>query len=208
MKQMYLSEPALVGMILASAEVYRRECYGLLVGRARAGGTRVEGAIAYQTAERTFSGVSLCERPNRVIQDIVNRFPRHKHAYIGEFHSHPDYGGRDGIVGLTAADVAGVGPDEIQVVIAIHRRRRHVRWSTRRDGTLSGTLGDYHFKIGGYQVRRGAGGRAGGKGARPPRARRLLRVRVSCAYAVRFLNAAARRARRAPRTGSERPDAV
>lgn len=194
MKRMSLSEPAFLGMILASAEVYRRECYGLLVGRARPGGTRVEGAIAYQTAERTFSGVSLCDRPNRVIQDIVTRFSRHKHAYIGEFHSHPDYGGRDGVVGLTAADVAGVGESEIQVVIAIHRRRRHVRWSTRRDGTLSGTLGDYHFKIGAYQVRRGPGGRADRKSGRGPQAARLLRVRVSCAYAVRFLNAAARHA--------------
>lgn len=194
MKRLCLSEQAFLGMILASAEVYRRECYGVLVGHVGAGRTRVEGAIAYQTAERTFSGVALDDRPNRVIQDIVGRFPKHKHGYIGEFHSHPDYRGCDGIVGLTSTDMAGVGENEIQIVIAIHRRRRHVRWSMRRDGTLSGTLGDYHFKIGGYQVRRSPSGpsRARRKSGRRSGRPRLFRVRVSCGYAVRFLSAADR----------------
>jgi len=192
MKQMSLSEPALLAMILSSAEVYRRECYGLLVGRSGPRRTRVEGAIAYQTAERKFSGVTLYDRPNRVIQDIVGRLPRRKHAYLGEFHSHPDYRGRDGIVSLTRADIAGVGENEVQIVIAIHRKRRHVPWATRRDGSLSGTLGDYHFKIGGYQVRHASAGRgnrkrAGRQGRRRSKPR-LVRIRILCPYAVRALN--------------------
>jgi hypothetical protein len=191
MKPIHLSEQAFLGMILASAEVYRRECYGLLVGRGRRGETRVAGAIAYQTAERKFSEVLLHDRPNRVIQDIVGRFP--KHAYVGEFHSHPDYRGCDGIVGLTRVDVDGVRAGEIQVVIAIHRRRRRVRWAARRDGTLSGTLGGYHFKIGGYEVRAPRGPRrrvARGKSGRRRRPPRFVRARLVCPYAVGPLNVA------------------
>lgn len=182
-KEIYLSEQAFLGMILSAAEVYGRECYGLLFGYVLPGKTIVEGAIAYQTAERKFSTVSLYERQNRVIQRVIGQFP--KHEYVGEFHSHPYFRGRAGDAGLGHDDAIGVTEAEIQLVIAINPRRRTVRWSTNADGALSGTLADYHFAIGGYHVRHPKGNRHGRKGhgrraARP----QLFRARVHCPYAV------------------------
>jgi len=182
-KEIYISEQAFLGMILSAAEVYGRECYGVLLGRTLPRKTLVEGAIAYQTAERKFSQVSLYERQNRVIQRVIRQFP--KHEYVGEFHSHPFFRGRAGDASLGHEDAAGVTEAEVQLVIAINPRHRTVRWSTNADGTLSGTLADYHFVIGGYHVRHPkgvAGGRKGGR-RRAPRPR-LLRARVHCPYAV------------------------
>lgn len=190
MKEIYISEQAFLGLIFATAEVYRRECYGLMFGYALEEKIIVEGAIAYQTAERKFSTVALYERQSRVIQGIISRFP--KYEYLGEFHSHPDYRGRAGLVGLTPDDLVDLQEHEIHLVIAINPRRRGVAWGTNADGTLSGTLGDHHFRIGGYHIRYAVGTRPQKKAkgdSRPrPRRPRIFRARVSCPYAVGLLS--------------------
>jgi len=190
MKEIYISEQAFLGVILAAAEVYRRECYGLLFGYSLPGKVIVEGAIAYQTAERKFSEVSLFERQNRVIQEIIARFPNYE--YLGEFHSHSDFRGREGEAGMTDDDVADMHEGEVALVVAINPRRRRVRWATRRDGTLSGTLGHYGFRIGGYHVCQSAPRLRSLRGKRQDRRRRprprYFRARVCCPYAVGLLN--------------------
>ena len=182
MKDIYLSEQAFLGMILSAAEVYNRECYGLLFGYSLPGKTIVEGAIAYQTAERKFAEVSLYEQQNRVIQRVIVQFP--KHEYVGEFHSHPHYRGRDGMAGLTEDDAIGVTEAEIQLVIAINPRRRSVCWSTNADGALSGTLADYHFAFAGYHVLHPKVGGPKRKRSRRKAHPRLRRANVYCPYAV------------------------
>ena len=182
MKDIYLSEQAFLGMVLSAAEVYNRECYGLLFGYSLPGKTIVEGAIAYQTAERKFAEVSLYEQQNRVIQRVIVQFP--KHEYVGEFHSHPHYRGRDGMAGLTEDDAIGVTEAEIQLVIAINPRRRTVCWSTNADGTLSGTLADYHFAFAGYHVLHPKVGGPKRKRSRRKAHPRLRRANVYCPYAV------------------------
>jgi hypothetical protein len=181
----YISEQAFLSVILSAAEVYNRECYGLLFGYSLPGKTIVEGAIAYQTAERKFSQVSLYERQHKIIQRVIHEFP--KHAYVGEFHSHPFFRGAAGDVALGPEDAFGIREPEIQLVVAINPRKRSVRWSTNRTGTLSGTLAGFHFRIAGYHVlpreqtkTKGKPGRRRSKKDRP----RLVRARVFCPYAV------------------------
>jgi len=187
MEQVYLSEQAFLGIILSAAEVYNRECYGLLFGYRLPGKTIVEGAIAYQTAERKFSQVALYERQARIIQEVIREFP--KHAYVGEFHSHPFFRGAAGDTGLGPEDLRGITEPEVQLVVAINPRQRSVDWSTNRSGILSGTLAGFHFRIAGYAVlpreapeegpkRRGK--RRRDRGPVP----RLIRARVYCPYAV------------------------
>jgi len=185
-EQVYLSEQAFLSVILSAAEVYGRECYGLLFGYSLPGKTIVEGAIAYQTAERKFSQVALYERQLKIIQRVIHAFP--KHEYVGEFHSHPYFRGAAGDVGLGPDDLAGIAEPEIQLVVAINPRKRSVRWSTNRDGTLSGTLAGHHFRLAGYQIRpRGdaqTASRTRKRGRRKAPRPRLVRARVYCPYAV------------------------
>jgi proteasome lid subunit RPN8/RPN11 len=188
-REIFISEQAFLSIVLSAAEVYRRECYGLLFGYSLTGKTIVEGAIAYQTAERRFSEVSLFERQNRIIQRVIARFP--KYEYLGEFHSHSDYRGSEGEAGLTDADLESMTEGEIALVVAINPRRRSIPWSTNRDGTLSGTLADFRIRIGGYTIRPPAtdtrGRRTKHRGRRRTRRPPLRRARVSCPYAVGLL---------------------
>jgi len=149
-REIYISEQAFLAVVCAAAEVYRRESYGLLFGYALPGKTIVEGALPYQTAERRFSEVSLFERENKVIQSLIARFP--KHEYLGEFHSHADYRGREAQAALTPEDLDSMTPGEIAIVVAVNPRLRKRPWSTNADGSLSGTLGQWRFTIAGFAL--------------------------------------------------------
>jgi len=203
-REIYISDQAFLAIVFAAAEVYRRESYGLLFGYALPGKTIVSGALAYQTAERRFSEVSLFERENKVIQSIIARFP--KHEYLGEFHSHADYRGREAQAALTDDDLLDMHESEIAIVVAVNPRRRNVPWAANADGSLSGTLGSWRFTIAGFTLaptrlskpadkpplHRGES--AGCRSLRVPRSEfrvasrpRILRARVSCPYAVGLL---------------------
>jgi hypothetical protein len=149
-REIYISEQAFLAVIFAAAEVYRRESYGLLFGYALPGKVIVEGALPYQTAERRFSEVSLFERQNKVIQSLIARFP--KHEYLGEFHSHADYRGREAQAALTPEDLDSMTPGEIAIVVAVNPRLRKRPWATNADGALSGTLGPWRFRIAGFTL--------------------------------------------------------
>jgi len=149
-REIYISEQAFLAIVFAAAEVYRRESYGLLFGYALPGKTIVEGALPYQTAERRFSEVSLFERQNKVIQSLIARFP--KHEYLGEFHSHADFRGREAQAALTPEDLDSMTPGEIAIVVAVNPRLRKRPWSTNADGSLSGTLGPWRFTIAGFAL--------------------------------------------------------
>jgi proteasome lid subunit RPN8/RPN11 len=202
-RKIHISEQAFLAVIFAAAEVYRRESYGLLFGYALPGKIVVEGALPYQTAERRFSEVSLFERENKVIQSLIARFP--KHEYLGEFHSHADYRGREAQAALTPEDLDSMAPGEIALVVAVNPRLRKRPWSTSADGSLSGTLGAWRFTLAAFTL-------APARLRRPPlkpadESRRLvhrspkgeggsrdesagyrsLRARISCPYATTLL---------------------
>jgi len=196
----YISEQAFLGIVFAAAEVYRRECYGFLFGYALPGKVIVEGALPYQTAERRFSEVSLFERENKVIQSVIARFP--KHEYLGEFHSHADYRGREAQAALTDDDLLDMHGSEIALVVAVNPRRRKRPWSANADGSLSGTLGSWRFTIAGFapaptrlskpadEPRLHRGESAGCRSLRTPNScprPRILRARICCPYAVGLL---------------------
>jgi len=104
----------------------------------------------------------------------------------GGGHRVPD-GGAAGDTGLGPGDLFGISEPEIQLVIAINPRRRSVRWSTNRNGALSGTLAGHHFRIAGYHVLpRPDAAKTKRKKGRPSKKDRprLVRARVYCPYAV------------------------
>ena len=190
-REIYVSEQAFLAIVFAAAEVYRRESYGLLFGHALPGKVIVSGALAYQTAERRFSEVCLFERQNKTVQSLIARFP--KHEYLGEFHSHADFRGREAQAGLTPEDLDSMTPGEIAIVVAVNPRRRNVPWAANADGSLSGTLGPWRFTLTGFALapKSSTSRRSpfNPKSAirNPKCTPRILRARLSCPYAVGHL---------------------
>lgn len=148
--RVYLSENAFIDILLSSAEVYRKECLGYLLGYRLEDRYIVEHAFSFQTATRKHKTVIVHEKNHRKITPILERFD--KLQIIGDFHSHTQFGSTKGLPVPSEEDIAGMEQGQIYLIIAINNNEKTVGWGENRDGTISGSAGDVFFKISAYFI--------------------------------------------------------
>jgi hypothetical protein len=170
--RVFLDEQAFISVVVSAIEAYRRECYGVLLGNVRLGRVYIRTAIAYQTARRTPTSVDLAEARRRTLRHVLRAFPRHD--YIGEFHSHPGFGGISGSAAIGDSDLVGVRQGECELIIAVRYPRNKMPWHYCADGSLSGVAGEHMVKMRAYMAE---SMKKGGMRGRP--------VGLKCNYAVK-----------------------
>ncbi len=148
--QVYLNENVFMGMVLSSVEVFKKECFGLLLGYRSGGKYIVEHAIPYQSVRRGHNWAELRSDKWKILQEILRHFP--KLDILGDYHSHTMYRDVRARVALSEDDITYMEPQELQVVIAInqHEQRRARSWAVNSDRTISGWIDRYHFRIAAY----------------------------------------------------------
>jgi proteasome lid subunit RPN8/RPN11 len=169
----YISQSAFWGLLISAVEVYKRECFGLLIGyrdrHARGNAYIVEHAIPYQTAGRRHKGVVSNPRAHRRIERFLRNIPQL--SVIGDFHSHTMWGESKAVAGPSPTDLEGMEPEHVYVIVSVNDRMREVPWKYNDDGSLSGTTDDHYFRLSAYTV----------TAAKEPR-----RAQVVCPYALGF----------------------
>lgn len=146
--RVYLSENAFIDLLLSSAEVYKRECLGYLLGYRLEDRFIVEHAFSFQTASRRHKGVIYHHKNHRKIEPILKKFD--KLQIIGDFHSHTQFGDAKGLPIPSGEDLQGMKAENIYLIIAINNREKKMDWGENRDGTVSGSVGRFFFKISAY----------------------------------------------------------
>ena len=146
--EVFFSENVFMGLILSSVEVYKKECFGLLLGYRTPSKYIVEHAVPYQSAKRGHKWIELRSDKWKVIQEVVQHFP--KLDMIGDFHSHTMYRDVKADVFLSEDDVVHMCSDELQIVIAVNEYKRSMPWTSNPDQTISGTINGFHFKVAAY----------------------------------------------------------
>src|ERR1700690_3285167 len=141
----YLSENAFIDLLLSSAEVYKQECLGFLLGYKLEDRFIMEHAFSFQTASRRHTGVMSHDRSHKKIDPILARFDRLQ--IIGDFHSHTQFGHMKGLPVPSPEDINGMAKDLIYLIVAINNYKKTMPWAENRDKTISGTVGDFFFKI-------------------------------------------------------------
>jgi proteasome lid subunit RPN8/RPN11 len=169
----YVSQNAFWGLLLSAVEVYKRECFGLLIGyRDRRGLEEifiVEHAVPFQTAGRRHKGVVTNPRAHKRIERFLRNIPQM--SVIGDFHSHTMWGYSRAASYPSATDVAGMSGGNVYVIVSVNDKLRGVPWKYNDDGSLSGTTDEHHFRLTAYTVN-GAG--------------EARRVKLLCPYAIGF----------------------
>jgi proteasome lid subunit RPN8/RPN11 len=146
--QVYLNENVFMGMVLSCVEVYKKECFGLLLGYRTPEKYIVEHAIPYQTVRRGHNWAELRSDKWKMLQEILKNFP--KLDVVGDFHSHTMYRDIKAQVSLSRDDIEYMDPHDLQVVIAVNENRRSREWSLNSDRTISGSIDKFYFKIAAY----------------------------------------------------------
>ena len=143
--RVYLSENAFIDLLLSSAEVYKKECLGFLLGYRLEDRFIVEHAFSYQTAQRRPKGVSSIDTSHKKIEPILSRLDRIR--IIGDFHSHTQFGENKGLPTPSEEDLVSMKAGQIYLIIAINNNEKTLEWAENRDCTVSGSVGDFFFKI-------------------------------------------------------------
>lgn len=184
--QVYLSESVFMGMLLSTVEVFKKECFGLLLGYRTDGRYIVEHAIPYQSVRRGHNWAELRSDKWKLLQEVLRNFP--KLDILGDYHSHTMYRDVRARVTLSQDDIACMEPNDLQIVIAVnqaeHRRARS--WSVNTDRTISGWLDRYHFRIAAYYYEQGHsmnGANGNGHTPRKPLTRPRL-AQILCPFAM------------------------
>jgi len=166
--QVYLNENVLLGMVLSTVEVFKKECFGVLLGYRADGKYIVEHALPYQSARRGHNWTELRSDKWKILEGILRNFP--KLDILGDYHSHTMYRDIRASITLSDDDIAYMEPHELQIVVAINQQEhpRTWSWSLNVDRTLSGWIDRYHFRIAAYYYDRhelaGMGGNGNGNG--------------------------------------------
>ena len=146
--RVYLSENAFLDLLLSSAEVYKKECLGFLLGYKLEDRFIIEHAFSFQTASRKPKGVIYHDKSHKKIEQILARFDRL--AIIGDFHSHTQFGMTKGLPFPSKEDVLGMTPEHIYLIVAINNNKKTMSWAENKDSTISGSVGNFFFKISAY----------------------------------------------------------
>ena len=140
----YIKERAFLAMILSVIEVYKRETLGLLLGYRGNNKFFVEYAIPSQTAEREFSWT---EPKAKAFARMTNIIKNMAIDVIGDYHSHTEYGGEKARAIPSGEDIADMHKGNVHIIVAVNPKLAKVKWRQNNDGTISGTISDYHIKI-------------------------------------------------------------
>lgn len=136
---------ALIGIAVSAIEVFKKECYGALLGYKKRGRFTIAEAVPYQTAERSYSSVILEGASEERVTEILNSLPWY--SFLGEYHSHPAYGLEKGSVILSDMDCDNSEAGKLEVVVAVNPLNRQMPWRLNKDQTISGSISGYHLKI-------------------------------------------------------------
>lgn len=146
----YLSENAFIDLLLSSAEVYKKECLGFLLGYKLEDRFIVEHAFSFQTADRKRRGVISRDTSHRNIDPILARFDRLQ--IIGDFHSHTQFGMSRGLPHPSPEDIESMTKERIYLIVAINNNIKTMAWAENTDGTISGSVDKFSFKISAYYL--------------------------------------------------------
>src|SRR5438876_10862881 len=82
--EVYISSNAFWALLISAIQVYKKECFGLLLGYRDDNTYIVEHAISYQTANRRHTSVEKNGRASRRMENFLANLPHL--SLIGDFH--------------------------------------------------------------------------------------------------------------------------
>jgi proteasome lid subunit RPN8/RPN11 len=146
--EVYLSENAFFGLLVSTIEVYRRECFGILLGHRLQDRVFVEFSVPYQTANRKYRQVHMDWKRSQRVEEAVRKTTRWER--VGDYHSHAKYGPSRATTQLSKEDRQYFTEGTVGIVVAINDIQKARPWGYVKGGTLSGAVNGYSIRIASY----------------------------------------------------------
>ena len=147
--RVFLKERAFLSIVLSVIEVYKKESMGLILGFGGGDEFIIEYAIPYQTAEKGFTWVEPRERISERMLKVVEQLPI---DVLGDYHSHTELGDSKAKAHPSGVDIASMEKDKLYLIVAVNEKEKFEPWSMNADGSISGTITDFHIQIAGFYM--------------------------------------------------------
>lgn len=146
-----LTEEAFRSILLSTVNMYPLEWFGLLVGHTDLCDALVEEVVPILSARSAYQYVRpYGEKLDRVVK-LVPRMMAGREL-LGDVHSHTGTERHRAGPAPSRIDLGKSDEGRTYVIAAINPQHRKQRWRRNSDGSLSGTLGGYHVRLGAYQL--------------------------------------------------------
>lgn len=147
----HISKGAFFIMIYAATNVFKKECYGFVLGyKPSAGSNRylVTDAAPFQNLKRQLNTeIELKERSSRRFKKFLFEMKNIYPKYLGEFHSHPEWGDLKPSDKMSETDEKEFNRftrygAELEFIISISSRKKgKLLWEALSDGDIRGSFG-------------------------------------------------------------------
>ena len=149
----YIEREPLLNMILAAVEPFKRECLGHIFGRkpnSKRNSYVITHANAVQCVGRRLN-LEVSQAP-LALKRVRQLFAENPGLYpvLGDFHSHPEWGGHKRLVAMSDTDIADTIKEQFDLAIVIGistRKRDRVRWEYLVDGGIRGSVGNFVLRF-------------------------------------------------------------
>ena len=115
--------------------------------------------MPYQNVRRrTNTEVETTDRTNKRFEEFTETISNVYPKYLGDFHSHPEWGGMVPVYGLSEHDkreFAKSENEDLALIITISSRKKgRMVWEACEDGSIKGSIGKYnlHFNVFGAEI--------------------------------------------------------
>ena len=71
---------------------------------------------------------------------------------VGDYHSHSPWGEKKAKPVPSGDDVADMNMGQISIILALNPKKRKQKWIKLSNGSLSGTIGDFHICISAFTL--------------------------------------------------------
>jgi proteasome lid subunit RPN8/RPN11 len=164
-----LRNSAFVNMLASTLEVYKKESYGILMGRRQGNDYVVRQAFSYQSATRHYDWVTVEPRRRNRVDALLQTIMHYR--FLGDYHSHIDWPDH-----LSEADKKEMREQSIplSMLILVKDTNRRRKWRfLESDRSLTGTVADRYFvKLYAFEY--------------DPDRNRIQKLRVKCSYIHRL----------------------
>lgn len=154
----HVRREAFLNMILSSAEIFKRECLGIVFGYSP---TKSQNHFLV-TNILDIKGVKFrlnkeVEQSKKSDKTLKSIFEEAKSVFrpLGSFHSHAEWGSTKGVAEMNDEDIQNMSSEKekLSFIIAISSRKKgSAPWEVQPDGSIKGSLSKFNFHIAVYTL--------------------------------------------------------
>lgn len=144
-----LKKPALISILCATVETFKKECLFVLLGYKKNDIFVIENAIPLQTAHREFSETKISKRRFDLVLGVSKCLWKTMQI-IGDCHSHPEFSKHRYPATPSKADEKRSEKNNVYIIVGISTKRKTQTWKKTVKKTLIGTIEKYNFEINAY----------------------------------------------------------